>query len=89
MQSIHHVSLLFTALVLLIPRVANAEDSSEGVSEGLERGYAYTIEDDPLGATPFGDRGARLTVRPASKRTLLIRPRTHFIVELFKSAEDL
>jgi hypothetical protein len=89
MQLRYSIQLISAVLILLAPTAAQAEDERSNASSEMERGYAYTFEDDPLGATPFADRGARLTVRPIGKRTLLIRPRTHFIAELFKSAEDL
>ncbi len=82
-------------LVLLVVLVSSTivvdGQAEEGpvMTKDTERGYAYTFEDDPLDAAPEGAREARIMVRPVGKRTLLIRPRTHFIRELFKSAEDL
>jgi hypothetical protein len=89
MRSRHFIQLISATLILLAPTVARAEGGRASPSSDTERGYVYTFKDDPLGATPFSDRGALLKVRPIGKRTLLLRPRTHFIAELFKSAEDL
>lgn len=86
MKSKTHIHLVTVAFLSLSPALVKAENVETKNSSNTERGYAYTFEDDPLGASPIGDRGARLTVRPIGKRTLLIRPRTHFIDELFESA---
>ena len=74
--------------VFLCAAPAKAGDGPIKTQE-TERGYAYTFKDDPLDAAPLGENSARIAVRRGAKRTILIRPRTHFIVEIFKSAEDL
>ncbi len=51
--------------------------------------YAYIFEDDPLAASGDVAAGLRIAVRPVGQRSLLIRPRTQFIQELFQSAENL
>lgn len=66
-----------------------AAQAEEPKASTTERGYAYTFEDDPLDAAPLGANGDRIAVRRGAKRTLLLRPRTHFIRELFQSAENL
>lgn len=74
----------------LIPGAASAEDSGAATQvETTQKGYSYTFDDDPLGAIPQDARGARIRVRPLGKRTLLIRPRAHFVDEMLKSAENL
>lgn len=73
-------------LVILSASPAAAQETK--VAE-TERGYAYIFTDDPLGAAPLTSKGDRISVRRGAKRTLLLRPRTHFIRELFQSAEDL
>ena len=88
MKSKKNALILAVFGVLFTSLPARAEDALTETRD-TERGYAYTFDDDPLDATPESARGARITVRPIGKRTLLIRPRTHFIVELFKTAEDL
>lgn len=88
MNSKELLSIAGISAVFLCAAPAKAGDGSIK-TEDTERGYAYTFEDDPLDAAPQGDNGARISVRRGAKRTILIRPRTHFIVELFQSAEDL
>lgn len=51
--------------------------------------YTYVFEEDPLAASGEVAPGLRIAVRPVGQRSLLIRPRTQFIQELFQSAEDL
>jgi hypothetical protein len=69
--------------------VALAEEGDSSVkTENLKDGYSYKFTDDPLDAAPNSARGARIRVRPGASRTLLIRPRTHFVREIFKSAEN-
>lgn len=52
-------------------------------------GYIYEFEDDPLDASPESAQGARIRVMRGRARTLLLRPRTQFIREIFQSAENL
>lgn len=54
-----------------------------------EGGYIYEFEDDPLDASPESAQGARIRVIRGRARTLLLRPRTQFIREIFQSAENL
>lgn len=51
--------------------------------------YSYEFEDDPLAATGEVAAGLRIEVRPRGMRSVLLRPRTQFIAELLKTAEDL
>jgi hypothetical protein len=53
------------------------------------RDQVYVFPDDPLDAVGHSERGARLRLRQTAGRTTLIRPRTHFIVELTQSVENL
>jgi hypothetical protein len=77
------------ACLLLSSTSAAAEEAPSSVrTQDLRDGYSYDFEDDPLDADPHGARGDRIRVRPGAARTLLIRPRTHFIAEIFKSVED-
>lgn len=85
-----HKFVTFISLNLVATTSTGTAHASEGVTTSDSRdGYAYTFEDDPLEATPADARGARIRVRPSATRTLLLRPRTHFIRELFQSAENL
>lgn len=49
----------------------------------------YEFEDDPLAGVGLEDRGERIRVRRGAGRGTLIRPRTHFIVELTRAVENL
>lgn len=75
--------------VIAAPSGAHAQQKDGAKTEETSDGYRYVFEDDPLDADASAAEGVRLRVRPLGKRTLLIRPRVHFIPELFKSAEDL
>jgi hypothetical protein len=75
--------------VVMAPTEAHAQQKSGTRTEETGDGYRYVFEDDPLDADLSAAEGVRLRVRPLGKRTLLIRPRVHFIPELFKSAQDL
>lgn len=79
-------TLLLASVVVAFPNVAAARCSDATTVE--DEGYGYCFDDDPISAAPFNDRGARLRVRSQIRRSLLIRPRTHFVRELLKSAED-
>jgi len=82
------MGLVFGVLVFTFGSKASAEDGLAKVSVEKE-GYSYDFEDDPLAATGDVPAGLRISVRPAGKRTLLIRARAQFITELLLSAESL
>lgn len=58
-------------------------------SEGDGEGYGYEFADDPLSAGGFGPTDATIRVRPGPVRRTLIRPRTSFVPEMYKSVEQL
>jgi hypothetical protein len=58
-------------------------------ASGDEEGYGYDFEDDPLNANAFGPNDATIRVRQGPVRRTLIRPRTSFVPEMFKSVENL
>lgn len=59
-------------------------------SDGAEgQGYGYEFADDPLSAGGFGPADATIRVRPGPVRRTLIRPRTSFVPEMYKSVEQL
>lgn len=49
----------------------------------------YEFGDELLNSDVAFPRGGSIVVRPKAARSLLIRPRTNFIQELFKSAENI
>ena len=60
------------------------------VEQGTTNGSSVTFTDpDPLAAAALGPNDARLTVPPAPKRVMLLRPRTQFVQEMLKSVENL
>ncbi len=52
-------------------------------------GYVYKFTDDPLDALGNSAPGWVLEVRKPAARSLLIRPRASFVMEMFKSVEKL
>lgn len=57
--------------------------------ETRENESMYEFRDDLLNSDVAFPGGGTIVVRPKAARSLLIRPRTSFIQELFKSAENL
>lgn len=79
-------SALSGALALAISSTASAQvDKSEWQTEG---GY-HIFKDDPL--TALGEKAGdmRIRVRPNATRTYLLRARTSFVPEMFKSVEKM
>ena len=52
-------------------------------------GYVYKFKDDPLGALGNAAPGWVLKVHTPAARSMLIRPRASFVMEMFKSVEKL
>jgi hypothetical protein len=77
------VALLFAA------SAAHAEDNGGVKTQFLERDTAYIFKDDPLEGGTLSDASTRIRVRPQGSRAALVRPRVHFVREIFKSAESL
>jgi len=69
------------ALTLAPSAWADNSDSDEG--------YGYIFKDDPLDGAGYDPNGDMLRVRPPPGRTMLIRPRTQFVVEMLKSVEHI
>lgn len=70
-------------------RSARAEERSGVKAQYLERDTAYVFEDDPLDGAALGDDSSRIRVRPRGTRSVLLRPRVHFVRELLISAESI
>lgn len=81
------IGLLGMVGSLLTSRNAWAQETSLPPASSVA--YSYEFEDDPLAATGDVAAGLRIEVRPVGMRSVLIRPRTQFISELLKSAENL
>lgn len=90
---ISHLQLAFgfALAAWLIPHQARAQDDPTGdyQTTTTEDGYSVEFEDDPLAALGSGPRHDWIRVRFVGLRTLLIRPRLHFVPEMLQSAEDL
>jgi hypothetical protein len=73
----------------VLPSSAYAQTGG-GKAAAQARNQFVSFDDDLLDANssaPFGDRVFAGHLPPA--RTLLIRPRTNFVAELYKSVEQL
>jgi hypothetical protein len=58
-------------------------------AERTEDGNRYIFDDELLNSDVGFPAGARIQVRPLAGRVLLIRPRTSFVREMFKSVEKM
>ncbi len=54
-----------------------------------EQGGEHVFKDEPLNALGPGANVARIHVRPKAARTYLLRARTSFVPEMFKSVEQM
>jgi hypothetical protein len=81
--------LLVAATLILAGTAASTAHADEHRVETTRGGYLVDFDDDPLGATGHAASGWQLQVRTRKPRVLLIRPRTTFVPELRKSAENL
>jgi hypothetical protein len=75
------------ALSCTVSSFAAGQEPPRGKSPSRDQHYEF--EDDPLAGVGLEDRGQRIRVRPGGGRVRLIRPRTHFIVELTRAVENL
>jgi hypothetical protein len=75
---------IFVALSL--PGIAGAQLKREAKTGD---GDYFEFKDDPLHTLTEGAMGAQIKVIPKPYRVQLIRPRTHFVPEMFKSVEHL
>ncbi len=81
-------TLLITLFSILTLCLASSTACAQG-HQVEEKGYGYEFEDDPLSGGGFGPNDTLIKVRPRAARVTLIRPRTSFVYEMFKSVEDL
>ena len=73
-------------VALSLPGIAGAQLERESKTSS---GDHYEFKDDPLNALTEGAMGAQIRVMVKPYRVQLIRPRTHFIPEMYKSVEHL
>ncbi|HRI65365.1 MAG TPA: hypothetical protein PK156_14050 [Polyangium sp.] len=75
----------FLATLSLFSTAALAEDKKQQKSQD----YGYEFKDDSLLGNDLQNQGGLIKVRPPATRTQLIKPRTQFIAEMFKSIEHI
>jgi hypothetical protein len=88
------VSSLAALSILAFAGLATAQPdpASRAVAKTVEAdkdAYGYIFEDDALNALDNDGNLPIIKARPRGLRTNLIRPRTSFVPELFKSVEKL
>ncbi len=81
-------TLLITLLSTLSLCMASGTACAQG-HQVQEEGYGYEFEDDPLQGGGFGPSDTLIKVRQKAARVMLIRLRTSFVYEMFKSVEDI
>ncbi|MBK7584178.1 MAG: hypothetical protein IPI67_28755 [Myxococcales bacterium] len=80
------ISAALGLTLLAITGVASADVQSAVRTDDGDR---YIFDDELLNSDVGFPAGARITVRPLAGRVLLIRPRTSFVREMFKSVEKM
>jgi hypothetical protein len=85
-RSIRLLPWLAATAVLCAPSLASAEVES---TQKTATGHIYKFLDDLLDSDVIGPKGGAIIVRKKAYRTTLIRPRTSFVQEMFKSVEDI
>jgi hypothetical protein len=80
------IPALSTFVALSLPGVAGADVEREGKTS---EGDYFEFKDDPLHTLKDGPMGDKIRIRLAPYRVQLIRPRTHFVPEMFKSVEHI
>lgn len=78
-------ALLASLTIGLFSTAALAEDKKQQKSQD----YGYTFSDDALLGNDLQGQTGIIKVRPVGVRDRLIRPRTQFIAEMFKSIEHI
>jgi len=75
---------------VLSANVALADDADYKLGDQQDDArYSVVFVDDLLKGDGIDSSAAQIKVRPPSTRSLLIRPRTSFVMEMFKSVENL
>jgi hypothetical protein len=80
------VSALVALGVLSLASVASADVRS---SQRTKDGDYHEFDDELVDSDVSFPSGGRIHVRPLKGRVLLIRPRTSFVTEMFKSVEKM
>ncbi len=77
------IRVLAVALFVSAPALAQTKTSAPMSSS--ESDQYYKFPDDPLNAPGFGASGSTVLIPIHAQRVTLIRPRTSFVQEMFKS----
>jgi hypothetical protein len=83
------VVAVFTAALAPIAATARADVNASVTTTRGQENVTYQFTDEPLDAGGFGPNDARITFSAHPIRCTLIRPRTAFVMEMFKSVEAL
>lgn len=78
-------ALIASMTIGLFSTAALAEDKKQQKSQD----YGYEFKDDALLGNDLQGQTGLIKVRPTGTRDRLIRPRTQFIAEMFKSIEHI
>ena len=74
--------------VLGFATTASAEEDGYTTQDDKD-GYSVKFVDDLLDGGGLGATGPMITIRQQTVRVTLIRPRTSFVQELYKSVENI
>lgn len=86
------VALAAAVAAIVVPALASAQGAAKPAAKPAAdddgRGYEYKFEDDGLLGSGIGLDTPIIRVGNKAIRSQLIRPRTNFVPELLKSAEN-
>lgn len=83
------IALASVLTVLTAGAQAQEREQREPLVFGTGATYEVSFDDDPLGALGPGTIIPKITVMGKFKHAQLMRPRTHFVVEMLKSPEGI
>jgi hypothetical protein len=83
------VMLALAVPALFSANVAFGQGDEYQVAGQEDASYSVVFLDDLLKGDGIDSSAAQIKVRPPSTRSLLIRPRTSFVMEMFKSVENI
>ena len=85
------IAIALASVLTVFSAGAGAQENTprEPLVFGTGATYEVSFDDDPLGAIAPGTIIPRITVIGKFKHAQLMRPRTHFVVEMLKSPEGI
>lgn len=78
------IRALAVAFLVSVPALAETKAATAPTSS-VSDAQNYIFPDDPLSAPGFGAGGSTMLIPLHAQRVTLIRPRTSFVQEMFKS----